>query len=360
MVKRGWWKFGVIAAVVAVGVMGLVPGASASIASDLGLAPAVTTSTTLTPHWNTGNLCSAVFNDPAKGDVQCVSTISNSPVPLTYNFSAGTTRYGVVNITIQGSKDCIYLNFHSFYTTIDITVLGSGYGCANSSSAESDWALPSATGISAVNEDGYGGCGGSGGWGSFAEWGGGGGGGHQGCCASGSGGGGGGWGSPEWSTGGKTRCGPGINIVINSEGDTLNLVQGSHSSPCGRSSYGGYGGNYATNVTIYGATTFVNATMNQSGLNTTVTYIGMKAGFKVCPSGIIAGRVHWAATANGNRDTFGTIFVDGTNVKHAPPNEPYTTEPLGPPDGIANGFGDVYANETTTVTPPGTCGYVTP
>lgn len=357
MEKRGWW-IGVIAAVVSIGVMGLMPGVSASIGSALGLAPAVDASTTLTPHWNTGNLCQAVFNDPAEGDVQCVSTISNSQVPLTYNFSAGTTRYGVVNITIQGSNDCIYLNFHSFDTTINITVLGGGYGCANSS-AVSDWALPGTSGIAATVEDGHNGCWG-GNWNSVSDWSRGGG--HQGCCSSSPGGGGGGWNPSEWSSGGQnqSRCGPGINIVINSEGDTLNLVQGSHWVPCGGQGRPTSYAQYVTNVTIYGTTTFVNDTMNQGGLNTTVTYIGIKPGFKVCPSGVVVGRVHWAVTANGNHDIFNTIFVDGTNAKHVPPNAGYTTQPMGPPNGVANGFGDVYGNETTTVAPPGTCGYVTP
>jgi hypothetical protein len=136
----------------------------------------------------------------------------------------------------------------------------------------------------------------------------------------------------------------GVNIAINSEGDSFSLIQ--------------EGSFYTTSVTSYGTTTFVSVTQWGSHTNTTVNYIGTTAGFATCPSGITAGRVVWSEVAWGGYDTFNTIFVDGTNVHHAPANYAYSTEPLQPPDGNGWGFDDLYGNATTQTAPPGSCAYL--
>lgn len=143
---------------------------------------------------------------------------------------------------------------------------------------------------------------------------------------------------------GEGALAPGINIVINSEGDSLTLNQ--------------MGSQYDTNLTVYGTTTFVSDTQSGSFDNTTVTYIGWGEKAQVCPSGITDLRVHWSEVSYGSYNTFNTIFVDGTNVVHPPANYAYSTEPLLPPDGMAFGTGDLYGNETTQTAPPGTCGYL--
>jgi len=135
----------------------------------------------------------------------------------------------------------------------------------------------------------------------------------------------------------------GVNIVVNSEGDSIAVVQ--------------EGSFYALNITSYGTTTFPSIVQWGAELNTTVTYIGTTPGFASCPSGITVGRVAWSEVAFGYHDTFNTIFVDGP-VHMAPTNYGYSTEPLQPPDGNANGVGDLYGNETTQTAPAGSCAYL--
>jgi len=140
---------------------------------------------------------------------------------------------------------------------------------------------------------------------------------------------------------------PGVNVVINSEGDTFALNQ--------------MGSFYSTNITQYGTTTFESVVMDGSFLATNVTYIGTTAGFATCPSGIVGGnpaRVSWSEVSFGSFNTFGTIFVDGTNVHVAPSNYAFATYPMLPPDGLAFGAGDMYGNETTQTAPLGSCAYL--
>jgi len=139
-------------------------------------------------------------------------------------------------------------------------------------------------------------------------------------------------------------AGPGVNVVVNSEGDAFTLNQ--------------LGSYYTTNLVTYGTTTYVSTVQDGSYLLTTVTYIGTTAGFGTCPSGITDGRVAWSEVSFGSYNTFSTIFVDGTNVAHAPPNYAYSTEPLLPPDGAAFGFSDLYGNATTQTAPTGSCSYL--
>lgn len=353
--RRGAWiGVGLIASVVIVGAAFIVPVAGLGLPTALAPVKAASSPTTPEPVWNTGNLCTAVFNDPNPGDVQCVSDISNSKAPLWYNFSSpGKVKGGVVNVTILGSHDCIFLNFHSIDTTLNITILGSGYACAYASNGTITGSPAGYLVESGISDWGGGGQGCSG-WGGnwlTTDWSHGG---NSTCCGQGSGWGGGGF-STEWGhgSGGNVTCGPGVNIAVVSEDDVMNLVQGGSSSPCHHGS-----GGYATNVTVYAATTVVNVVQNSDKLNTTVTYIGSKAGFSTCPYRYEYGRVHWTEVANGNKDTFNTIFVNQAGAKGSPVNSPYTTEPLGPPAGIATGYDDIYGNENTTTAPPGTCQYI--
>lgn len=310
--------------VVAAATLAVIPGA-ATVVQSLSGSSVATSSSDTQPTWNSGNLCTPTAG-PSAGDWNCVSIISKAPYPLWYNFSAGEIQGGVVNIWIYGSNDCIYLNFHSFDTKINIYLYGSEYSCPSSATSSTnslfgpiigDW---SKTGCSSsvtiysylVPFDGNG---------------------------------------PS-----EKSCKTGVNIVVNAEYDTLNLVQ------CGSS--------YATNVTVYGTTTVVNSVQggchkkcsffsSQSDhLTTTIIYIGTTAGFSTCPSGITDGRVTWSEKAYGSHDTFNTIFIDGTNVVHAPANYAYSTEPLLPPDGHSYGYENLYGNETTQIAPTGSCSYI--
>jgi hypothetical protein len=322
----------VIVTIVAMGAVSILPASGSGLQMMLGLSGGSASSAAAEPQWNSGNLCKATGLGTT--DVNCVSYISDSKAPLSYNFSAGKLKGGVVNVVIKGSNDCIYLNFHSFNTLLNVTLLGSGYSCLTPSGGGS-----SGNSISPM-------------------WGGGGGQGGSGCSK------GSGWGgnsaTSAWGSGGQwtKSCGPGVNIVVNSESDILNLTQSPssyHHSRCNNQATP-----YATNVTIYGTSTVVNAVQSwdSSRLNTTVTYIGTKPGFSTCPSGITYGRVAWTEVSYGSHNTFNTIFVDGTNVAHVPPNSPYATEPLGPPNGISYGSGNLYGDETTTTAPTGSCQYL--
>ncbi|MGP8075830.1 MAG: hypothetical protein ACLP8Y_03720 [Thermoplasmata archaeon] len=234
----------------------------------------VATLDSIEPNWNSGNLCDSIsYTGP--GDVTCVSLVSEAPFPLWYNFSAGTIQGGTVTVVVYGSADCINLNFHSFYSTIVIDLLGSDYSCP---------ATPASAG------------------------------------------------------------GPGVNVVVNSEGDSFTYDQ--------------YGSQYVSNITFYGTTTYASDLMDGSVLNTTVTYIGWSPATNACPSGITDGRVAWSEVSFGSFNTFNTIFVDGTNVAHPPVNYAYSTESLQPPDGNGYGTSDLYGNETTQTEPLGACSYL--
>ncbi len=319
MRMQRWVGLGVAIVVVAAVTVSLFPSATAGLASLVGAPKTLDSTGASEPNWNAGNLCYAYGIGTTK--VLCVSTISNAREPLTYNFSAGELLGGTVNVWIYGSNDCVYLNFHSFYTTINIHLLGTGYACKTPKSS--------------------GGGGGGNGWDPAVNLY------QQPSCSS----------SPgfTWTLGvlwnnQQTSCAPGINIAVNSEGDVVNLIQ--FGSPCQTI------GDYTANVTVYGTTTVVHDYQNGNNLHTTVTYIGTTAGFATCPSGITVGRVSWTVKSYGNKNEFSTIFVDGTNVAHAPPNQSFKTQPLGPPDGVSYGFGNLYGSETTQVTPAGSCQYI--
>lgn len=270
-----WLGLVFVATVMVAGAALVIPGVVTG--SGFSAVSPVSVATSSQPVWNSGNLCgpSGPTTGPALGDVTCVSLVSASTVPLWYNFSGGEVENGVINVVVYGSSDCINMNFHSFYSTIVITLKGSSYSCPSSS------------------------------------------------------------GPPD---------GPGVNVVMNAEGNVVVLYQ--------------QGSWYSTSVTMYGTTNYFSTEMDGKGLSTTVTYIGTTAGFTTCPSGITDGRVHWNAVAYGSKDTFSTIFVDGTNVAHPPPNYPYSTEPLLPPDGMGFGMHDLYGNETTQTAPLGSCQYL--
>lgn len=280
MKVAGWLGVGLVVSLMVVGAAFAIPGAASGFQSLVKPQQAIPSMSPNQPAWNTGNLCTTI-SYPGPGDVTCVSLVSKSPVPLWYNFSAGEVQGGTVTVAVYGSADCINLNFHSFYSTIVVDLLGSDYSCT---ATGPPLPIGSASGI------------------------------------------------------------PGVNVVINSEGDSFNLYQ--------------MGSDYVTSVTSYGTTTYASTVMEGSFLNTTVTYIGTTAGFVTCPSGIVDGRVAWSEVSFGSFNTFNTVFVDGKNVKVVPPNYAYSTEPLLPPDGNAYGTGDLYGNETTQSAPPGSCAYL--
>ena len=235
------------------------------------------------PVWNTGNLCTPTVTGSGPFVYTCTSYASGEnglggsagiSAPLWYNFSAGESTGNTYVITLIGSDDCLYLNFHSFDSSIVIYLDGSSYVC------------------------------------------------------------------PASAAGGPLQ--PGINIVVNSEGDAFSLIQD--------------GSSYATNITTYGTTVVPVVLQEGSYLYTNVTYIGTSA--STCPSGITDGKVAWSVTQIGTNDVFGTIFVDGTNVHVAPPTYDWSTEPMTPLDGTAFGYGLSYGNETTNNLPAGGCSYI--
>lgn len=316
---------GLITAVLVVGALSAIPTAATGVLSAIGVSPAASSSSSSQPVWNSGNLCSWISDNPVTGDVNCVSLASDSYAPLWYNFSAGEVQGGVVNVWVYGSNDCIYMNFHSFDTTINIHLFGSDYSCPSHPSTSSSGWGPVVAGSSDWGNQKGNGCS------SYSQW----------PYVA--------WLDPAWVSK-PTSCPTGVNIVVNAELDIVNLLQ--------------TGSNYATNVTIYGTTTVVNAAQipkrcsgGAENLNTTIIYVGTTAGFATCPSGITYGRVSWTELARGSHDTFNTIFVDGTNVHVLPPNSPYSTVPLLPPEGVL-GFHDLYGSETTTTAPSGSCHYL--
>jgi len=333
MRRAGWLGVGLIVTIVLAGAVTVVPATATNVSSLLESSAVASSASTYQPVWNSGNLCNSIHTGPGPGDISCRSTISNSQYPLWYNFSAGGNPGAVVNVTIYGSNDCINMNFRGVYEgVINIVLYGTDYSC---SSYSGNWNGNAAS--PALWS--HGGQGGSG-------------------CSHGSGHWDGSQAAVDGGRGGvQKKCAPGVNIAVNSEKDTLNLVQSPRTSRCHHN-----GGDYSTNVTVYSRQTFVNATQSPGSqdLNTTVTYIGITAGFGTCPSGITDGRVTWNEVSYGSRNTFSTIFVDGTNVAHLPPNYAYSTEPLGPPDGTSFGWGNLYGNETTTTAPPGSCHYLEP
>jgi len=331
MRRTTWFGIGVVLVMIVAGAVSILPGAASGLSSFLGTSvngAAVTSE----PAWNSGYLCSSISYGPNPGDVTCVSQISDSQVPLTYNFSAGTVRNGVVNVSIYGSRDCVDLNFASFFTTINLDLFGSGYSCGTKSNQSGNWSEShSAQWVR-------------------GDWG------HRNWCYGGSGDWNGSGVYADWHNGGSGKnCGSGVNVVLNSEADTLNLNQSASNSRCGNQF-----SPYVTNITVYGTTTVVNAVQSQGtrGLNTTVTYIGTKPGFSVCPSGITYGRVKWTEASYGSRNVFGTIFVDGKNVAHPPADYAYFTLPLAPPAGVSYGYYNFYGNETTQTAPSGSCQYL--
>lgn len=329
MMKRvAWLGIGLAVTVLVVGAIGLNSATASGVQTFLGLSNGSGSSDAVSPVWNSGNLCTSIHYGPSKGDISCVSRISGAPYPLWYNFSAGGVKGATVNVTIYGSRDCINLNFKdTIGGVINIHLFGSDYSCPASSGHGKGWSSP-ASGGTGVSDWGRSGC--SSGWGK---------------------------GGPEitvaWRSGGGGKsCGTGVIIAANSEDETLNLVQ------CGR--------DYSLNLTVLSRSTFVNATQSRWSfhINDTVTYIGhgayikSSAAFDPCPFDVTAGKVTWGETSYGSHNTFSTIFVDGTNLAHIPPNYGYSTEPLGPPDGYSYGWGNLYGNETTTTAPSGACHYL--
>lgn len=88
---------------------------------------------TAKPMWNAGNLCTTVTQ---AGNIEtCTATVSGypgHPAVLYWNFTntPNTVQGNTTNINIEGSWDCIIINIHSFYSTININLLGSFYSCA--------------------------------------------------------------------------------------------------------------------------------------------------------------------------------------------------------------------------------------
>jgi hypothetical protein len=102
-------------------------GATASPARST---PAVAVPDT-TPVWNTGNLCSSYTTATLGGKLYITCVGDQSDQNVWWNFS--TSENTVIQVTEQGSGDCINLNFLSFYNTILVTLQGSNYACPDQS-----------------------------------------------------------------------------------------------------------------------------------------------------------------------------------------------------------------------------------
>jgi hypothetical protein len=100
---------------------------SGAAASPARSAPAVANPDTA-PSWNTGNLCTSYTTATIGGDLYITCVGDQSDQNIWWNFS--TPENTVIQVTEQGSGDCINLNFASFYNTILVTLQGSNYYCS--------------------------------------------------------------------------------------------------------------------------------------------------------------------------------------------------------------------------------------
>jgi hypothetical protein len=96
------------------------------------------------PNWNMGNACAAPDGTMSVGTYNghpyelCNVEVSGSsnpftgqynPVMLWWNFSAGETQGMIFTVQVFGSVDCLTFNFHGFYGTVDLILMGSQYVC---------------------------------------------------------------------------------------------------------------------------------------------------------------------------------------------------------------------------------------
>jgi len=295
MKRLGWLSVGLVLtiAIAAAGVV-VAPAVATSLK---GTSPsAAITASGVQPVWNTGNACQAPDGTLTVGtvnghpsmycDVRAQGTYNYftgqiTPVNLWWNFSANETQGMILTVQVDGSWDCLNFNFHSFYGTVNVLLFGTGYYCAPAGGINSAGAPPSAT--------------------------------------------------------------AGVNVVINSEGDCVTVVQ--------------TGSGYASNFYIYGTTTSTNFLLGGSLLKPTVFFIGTTAGFGTCPSGITFGRVFVHGVSGGSYNTLSTIWVDGTNVAAPPANVPYFTMHWWPING-GLGTGDKLGFEVTQSAPSEGCSYL--
>ncbi len=90
--------------------------------------PAAAVDPAATPVWNTGNLCTSLTTGSMGGETYITCIGDQSDQNVWWNFS--TPEDTVLQVTEQGSNDCINLNFASFYNTILLTLQGSNYHCS--------------------------------------------------------------------------------------------------------------------------------------------------------------------------------------------------------------------------------------
>lgn len=121
-----WVGLGVVVAVLIGGSAAAIPGLVLGHENAAPSSSGAVFSTT-EPAWNTGNLCQQLTTVGTV--VTCDSYQSASPVNLYWNFSSGEVQGMTFNVVVYGSVDCIIMNFHSFYSTINIDLKGSNYAC---------------------------------------------------------------------------------------------------------------------------------------------------------------------------------------------------------------------------------------
>jgi hypothetical protein len=290
MKRVGWLSVGIVLVIAAASAISLAPSI-ASAARGPSTSPAIIPAGSSEPTWNSGNLCTTLQTTTTVSGHIVVTCNAETSGNLTYtpnlwyNFSAGEVENTYIyDVWIYGSLDCINLNFHSFYSEINIYLLGSGYVC------------PTAGGPNQVN-------------------------------------------SPAGSSA------PGVNVVVNSEGDTMTVYQ--------------LGSAYQSAFFVYGTTTDVNFVLTGSFLSPTVFFEGTTAGFATCPSGITFGRVVLRGVSTGAYNTLSTIWIDGTNTMTVPPNVSYYTVWWTPLTGGLGKLGhDKLGFEVTQAVPSGSCSYL--
>jgi hypothetical protein len=169
MKRLGWLSVGLVLTIAIAGAVYAAPAVATTISGTL--PSAAITASTSEPNWGNGNACSGsngtISYAPEDGhaSIYCQVTASGSynvftgettPLYLYWNFTANETQGMIMTVEVYGSVDCLTFNFHGFYGTVNIVLLGSGYYCAPSGGAVAGGSGPSGNpGVNvAINSEG--------------------------------------------------------------------------------------------------------------------------------------------------------------------------------------------------------------
>jgi hypothetical protein len=169
MKRLGWLSVGLVLTIAIAAAVSVAPAFATS--QKAGSPAAAVAAPSANPAWNTGNACVAPDGTMTIGTYDghpyelCnveVSGTSNpftgtyDPVNLWWNFNANETQGMIFEVQVFGSVDCLTFNFHSFYGTVDIILMGSQYVCMPSGGTSGIAGQPAgAPGVNvAINSEG--------------------------------------------------------------------------------------------------------------------------------------------------------------------------------------------------------------